>query len=402
VRPEPGHSPRFSRPPAVHIWSVPAPALRRYAPTYGGNSEQRRNARTSRLLSRAGKPVSRELAEIGRRGQPIDVMGGGDVDPDTGRLLSIAQLQAALRAHMMATGGEPTDPVLPASAAASLVAGRAEATPWIQDALLLPGGPPGWPAADLADHAPSGWVAVLAAHPEAGCSTTALALADAAALTGVPVHLLQAGHPGHRAGGGLAAVTHDELGAIAGGWRRGRRGLVTLDRPVMSETRAWPPPPPLPLTATPLITVVDGGAADIAAGGEFPGPLASWWLPQAKSPAAVVLVCRASTSGINATEHLLRALDDHLTTARLDPVGVGTPRVLVAAVGGSRWRAPVRAAGGPHLERLRKQRHLLGVPHVRQLELVGPSADPLPRSVLAAGRALWTLAGSVEHYGAQR
>ena len=51
------------------------------------------------------------MAEIGCTGQAIDVLDGGDVDPTSGRLLSVAQLQQALR---LAAAMPPAGPqVLP-------------------------------------------------------------------------------------------------------------------------------------------------------------------------------------------------------------------------------------------------------------------------------------------------
>lgn len=382
--------PQRSRTTELSTSEVPPDLLlvRKRNPGLGGNSEQHKN---DRQPSSAGKPVSREMDEIGRRGQRFDIASGIDVDPFTGRLLSIAQLQAVLRAQGVEITEFPGQEPIPGTAPLPLAACLPEAARRIEDAVLLPGNARSWLVSDLTHRAPHGWVAILGVHPGAGASTIALAIADAAALTGTPVHLLQAGQPGYPAGGGLAAVTHDELGVIDGGWRRGRRGLVTVDRPTATETRSWPPPPDLS-SASRVLTLVDAGAADTAAGGEFPGLLASWWVPGTNSPSAVVLVCRASGPGITATEQLLHRLHDHLETARLTRSRHGTPQVLVATVGGSRWHGPVRAASGPHLNELRQRHRLVGVPHVRQLELTGASADPLPRSVLAAGRTLWTLA----------
>ncbi len=65
--------------------------------------------------------MSRRLAEVGVVGHQLDVADGGDVDPVTGRLLSIAELQQALRlvrrrplpATMPTLSGSPTDPAEP-------------------------------------------------------------------------------------------------------------------------------------------------------------------------------------------------------------------------------------------------------------------------------------------------
>ena len=43
----------------------------------------------------------RRLPEVGRPGQDVSVLEGDDVDPTTGRLLTVAELQAALRAAIV-------------------------------------------------------------------------------------------------------------------------------------------------------------------------------------------------------------------------------------------------------------------------------------------------------------
>ena len=54
---------------------------------------------------------SLRMAEIGSTGQAVDVVDGGDVDPTSGRLRSVAQLQRALRFAVMM----PTAEFLPES-----------------------------------------------------------------------------------------------------------------------------------------------------------------------------------------------------------------------------------------------------------------------------------------------
>ena len=45
----------------------------------------------------AADRMSRQMAQIGSPGQRLDILAGGDVDRATGRLLSVAELQRALR-----------------------------------------------------------------------------------------------------------------------------------------------------------------------------------------------------------------------------------------------------------------------------------------------------------------
>ena len=57
--------------------------------------------------------MTRNLAKIGVLGHQLDVSAGGDVDPDTGRLLSIAELQQALRLARSGRLGLATDSTAP-------------------------------------------------------------------------------------------------------------------------------------------------------------------------------------------------------------------------------------------------------------------------------------------------
>jgi hypothetical protein len=328
--------------------------------------------------------MSRELAEIGRQGQPIDLLAGGDVDPATGRLLSIAQLQAALRASTRAPAQRRLPSYLqpaPRSAASGDDPAR---VPAAREPIEEP---PRTPTAAAGADTERGWLLVLAAHPGAGCSTTALAIADAVGAGQPAVHLVEAGHGGH---GGLSAVTRHELGVVASGWRRGRRGPVTLDRPDGTGEQTSPPAPLTPGPSEPAaVTILDAGAgwADLVS-----PPGMRWW-PHRAGPAGIVVVCRASVPGLGAAERVLSYLEQPSGTD-----GSLTPgpslRVALACLGGTRWRGPVRAACGPRLHQLQEQQLIVGVPHLRRLEASGPTADPLPRSLLSAGQRLWVLAGT--------
>ena len=336
------------------------------------------SARLSTLLARTYLPwertssggqrgkqrvMSPDMAEIGRRGEFRHVLDGGDVDPATGRLLSIAQLQAALRAQ---TGGllpfaDWPDP-LNTSAQSRVVAVPAP----------KPAGGRSVAAPAVAGVESGGWVLLVSTRPGVGCSTTALAIADAGASTGSGVHLIEAGL-GAGSRPGLGAVTHQELGTVAGGWRRGRRGLVLLDRPAGGGTRVWPPPEaPVPVP----VTILDAGSgwADLPtwAEGRWPG---------LAGVSAVVVVCPATIPGLGEAERVLTDL--HELSCR----GVFS----VAAVGGRRWRAPLRAAAGPHLIRLETQGRVVTVPSVRCLQVSGPNTQALPRPVTAPARTLLTL-----------
>lgn len=404
------------------------------------------------------------MAEVGRAGQPLDVLSGGDVD-GAGRLLSIAQLQAELRkvglraltsapsapADGPSGGPCPRQPALFPFALSALPAADAPAAQVdLPDAPVrqlpgatvpsaqglpatggpsgaVPGGPPPprcdgraaapgallaaprpgspppaepsgggdgdadgeeaagpllaqggaagggasrssalWAAADAPEQSlgpgvSAAWVVVVAAHAGAGASTVALAVADAAAVTG-PVHVIDTAEP---ARSGLLGAATRELGC-ARGWRRGTRGAATLDR--RADATAPPGWPALPVGAagpTPW-TVLDQGlprGANLAA--------------VAAAGCRVVLVTRPTVPGVRAAELLL--------------AGLPADRVVVAVVGTTRWSAAVTAAGGPLLAAARAERRLLAVPVERRLQASGLSDAPLPRPVLAAGRALLRL-----------
>jgi len=208
-------------------------------------------------------------------------------------------------------------------------------------------------------------VLVLAAHPGAGASTVAAAVAEGMASRGHRVRLVDCADP---ARSGLAAAATAELGVHAAGWRRGRRDSVAVDR------LAWPATAteslPRPLSAAdgpPEVLVVDVGwpARQVLA--------ASGWVGGLVQDAAVLLVCRASVPGVHHAEHLLAELD--------------RPAV-VAVVGAARLPGPVTATLGPALRAARDTGRLIGVPADRRLQVAGLSADPLPKSVAAAGRRL--------------
>lgn len=212
-------------------------------------------------------------------------------------------------------------------------------------------------------------VVVLAAHPGAGASTVALAVAEALAGRW-RVQLVEYADPRRS---GLGAASSRELGVDAGGWRRGRRGAVNLAR--LTETRPSIEDFPLPPNAddTPdgdRLLVVDAGWPVAPT---LPG---SGWLPTLLGTAQLVVVTRVTVPGVRQTEHLLTAL--------------GVPAV-VATVGSGRWPGVVAASCGPALRAARTAGRTVMVPTVRRLEIAGLTADPLPKPVAVAGKALAAL-----------
>jgi len=308
------------------------------------------------------------LPEIGQRGQQVDVLAGGDIDPGTGGLLSVGELRHAMRlalagrsrpprhdldgvpdvpaaAHGIALGTplddvDDVDDVEGAGLGVDPGTGR-EHGPGLPSPLPSPTPSPprvmadrpvrseaGTGAAVLEaasatelDDQPAGTLgllgrrggllAVVGAHPGAGCSTVALVVAEAAAAAGRPVHLIEAS-PASRSG--LAGTTRTELGTdVSGRWRRGERGRVTVDRraddarppapwPPFLRPEPWQDPDPEPGLGSgswwePL-TVLDLGS------GPHEEQTQAAWL----AASCVALVCRGTIPGLRAAEQALSRL----------------------------------------------------------------------------------------------
>jgi len=360
------------------------------------------------------------LAEVGLAGQDIDVLHGGDVDP-TGRLLSVTEIQQAFRELRARRAPEPvlagvgTAPgALDTDGRSGTAAGGGLAAPnpartggdsALGVSCTESGGDTARAArsgrGDTASPARSGrgdtarpaasartggpivdrsrldaaGVTVVAAHAGAGASTVALAVSAAASQTGRHTHLLDSAHPCRS---GLTAAAEVELGTDgSGGWRRGSRELITLDRRAHDATSGdWPAPPPGHDDST--LTILDLGL--VAVGG----------LERlARDVSRIVVVCRPTVPGVRMVEHLLAQL-----------AGQAQLTVLVAAVGPARWAGEVKATVGPRLRQLRTGGLVVTVPVDRHLEITGLSHAPLPRSVLVAGRVLLELLDNTPNNGA--
>ena len=196
------------------------------------------------------------------------------------------------------------------------------------------GKPPGTPIAN-----------VVAAHPGAGATSVAVALADAVGILDHKITLVD------------LASTPDAFAAIERevesgdpDRRVGRRAGVTVVR-----SRSWAPGG----RVSDGVIIVDGG----------------------QPASARVLVCRATIPSICRAECLL------------------VPDAALAVVGVRRWPKRVLAALGPALAQATGDGRVAFFPHNRDLELGGVDAEPTPSSVLAAGarlaELLWPdLAGS--------
>lgn len=125
--------------------------------------------------------TSLRMAQIGSAGQLIDVAAGGDVDPTSGRLLSVAQLQRALRlaVAMPVTGPQVSAPA-PAPARSF---DRAETPAPRQDGFLGRPVGGGLPSREV----PAGSVCVVGVSGGSGETTLAQLLTDVHADLQVPV-----------------------------------------------------------------------------------------------------------------------------------------------------------------------------------------------------------------------
>ncbi|WP_143448457.1 hypothetical protein [Kineosporia sp. A_224] len=325
-------------------------------------------------------------------------LAGADVDPSTGSLLSIAQLQAALRARTapLAPVHEDERPpaVMPAvmpDAIYTVVSAPVPATQWVGEraGVTVAGGPHPGPLPEWLAEVP-GSLLVVGAHSGAGSSTVAVAIAEAASRLPAPgtagsvvppgsVHLVDCS-PAAREG--LAGVTDAELGVGAcGRWRHGRRGRLTVSRPV-DDLPVTPPDTDAPLF---------GAAAreDVRETGVTVLDLGCHLDDLARVPAGpVVVVFRPTLPSLQRLEVTLT----RLTALGVTPLG---PRpVVVAAVGPARWPRQVRACAGPLLQQAHRAGLVVTVPLNRRLAVAGLGSGPLPRKVTATGTRLWQLAGT--------
>ena len=214
-------------------------------------------------------------------------------------------------------------------------------------------------------------VLVVGAHPGAGASSVAVAIADALAgrTSGQAVHLVD-GAPQDTSG--LICAAGHELGVTSSGWRAGRRGAVEVHRP--DETLLQPNElPDLPTFGAESV-VVDAG-----------WPLRelltrSSCVASMLRTATSVLVWRATVPGVRRAEAALRDL-----SARHGAVPV------LVAVGARRLPGEVRASFGPLLGTAYEAGRVVLFPAVRRLEVSGVEAHPLPDAVAVAATSLLDL-----------
>ncbi len=324
------------------------------------------------------------LCEVGRAGAARGVLDGGDVHPSTGALLSVAELQAALRAARLcavtraddpAHRGPVTGPPASEPAAAVMQTNVARHLPGAaaRPTVLTPDAAPARPTAATdglflprpSEDGP--WLAVLGAHPQSGTSTAALALAQALAETGRQVHLVSCHEPSRC---GLRSAPTRELGVDASGaWSTGARGpRLRISRPLSS---------PDVHTSWPQVPAADQGAARPAGPEAFTVVDMELGAPAASmsSAAAVVLTCRADAVNLACAEQVLEMLG-----------GAARPALLLITGSGRRSGAADRYTG-PLTRGLISDGRLLRMPTDRELSRFGLSGRALPAPVQRTGAA---------------
>ncbi len=320
------------------------------SPRSSGQSSSRHGT-ISRLGRRDGAPhLTASASTAATRGGPTrlsDHVSRGartedaspdDAAPAPARLLSVVELQGALRTART-----------PALVTVPVTSPRAPQPPTPTTGGL------------------GSWVAVLGAHGGAGASMVALALADAAAAHHQAARLVSCTVPARSR---LLAVTTAELGVSDDGlWRSGRRGrYLTVDRfnGPRHGTASRPGAEHARETSSFTVVDVDGDTEDA-------------WLSLAS---AVVVVFRVTVPGVRHAERLLTELEQTVDQ------GVRQLLILGAAVGSGRWPGVVASSAGPLLQQRRTNGMVMAFPVDRQLEVTGLTSSPLPKAVLRAGQAL--------------
>jgi hypothetical protein len=214
---------------------------------------------------------------------------------------------------------------------------------------------------------------VAGAHPGAGTTTVAVALADAltCAVPNLAIALID---PHAATASGLVCAADRELGPTDEAWLLGQRGSVGVYRRPATGTPA-PDAAELPPfnhgVQRTWVVVVDGHTTPTDQ------PVSKGRAP-VYEPIPVVLVCRASVPGVRHAEISL-----HDVALRSQPV--------VVLVGERRLPAVAKAALGPRLRELYESNRTVSMPGHRRLAVEGIDDRPLPSCVLRAGLAILRL-----------
>lgn len=208
-------------------------------------------------------------------------------------------------------------------------------------------------------------VAVAGVTGSVGTTAVGLALAAAAASAG-PVRLVECSEAERS---GLTAAAQREFGAGRSGWRRGEHGGVALIRraPVDRLTPSTLPP----ATEDATLTVLDVGSLAGTPSSEqvTASHLADRW----------ILIARPSVP-------CLRWLELSLALGL-----IGEPVAAFVGLSPSRWPRPLASAVQPRTRALLEAGRYVAFRHDRRLAVLGLTPDPLPASITASGRRLFTL-----------
>ena len=169
---------------------------------------------------------------------------------------------------------------------------------------------------------------------------------------------------------GLVYAAATELGAVDGGWARGARDSVVVER--RTDSLSVPERVPSPAGSALPLTVVDSSW-------DLGGVLASGgWLGQlARTASPVVLVARATVPGLR---RLAAAVEL-----------VGEPRTIAVTVGPKRWPRLVEQSAAPAVRSLREAGRLVTFSELPALALTGLTPDALPPAILRPARTLLNL-----------
>lgn len=176
-------------------------------------------------------------------------------------------------------------------------------------------------------------VSVSGAHPGAGATTVALALADAISMGEPEVALVDEALTAD-----AFAASECEVNAGHPGWKAGRRGSVRIVRGTTSAE-------------------LPGGDRVIVDGSR----------PEATHH---VLVCRATLPSLRRAEPSM------------------TSGTAVAVVAAARWPRRLRASIGPAMSEAISDGRVVFFPYSRDLDQYGVDAEPLPATTLAVARRL--------------
>ena len=199
-------------------------------------------------------------------------------------------------------------------------------------------------------------VAVVGCAGGVGASTVALALATAAAM---PARVVECCPP---LASGFSAAANAELGT-EGPWRRGSRGDVLLERPIIRDATV-----PVPTESGVEWTFVDTNWTALS------GSRTGWPESLVRTLDDIVLVTNATVPG-------LRRLESCAEIFGRDAIGV------VVGHAAKRWPRPVKVAAAGMPARV----HLADLPLDSRLQVTGLTPDPLPAPLLKAAQNVLAL-----------